>query len=140
MASKSGVGFLSVVLILSIGLNVFLLGCKDGMTFFNKEWDRQPINDNKNPSGYADLSELRQLANSLGISEEKTSELSMDGLVSEIKIKLDETIKYHGKVLSEEEMNVLGACLSYEPAILNTVKEYNNFVRKLDGKKIIVLP
>ena len=140
MASKSGVGCLSVVLILSIGLNVFLLGC-NGMTFYNKkDWDRQPINDNKNPSGYADLSELRELANSLGIPEEKTSELSMDGLVSEIKIKLDETIKYHGKVLSEEEMNVLGACLSYEPAILNTVKEYNNFVRKLDGKKIIVLP
>lgn len=139
MANKSGVGCLSVVLLLSIGLNVVLLGC-NGKTFYNKDWDRQPSNANTNPSGYADLSELRQVANSLGIPEEKTSALSMNGLVSEIKIKLDETTKYHGNVLSEEEMKVLGVCLCKEPAILNTVKEYNSFVLKLNGKKIIVLP
>lgn len=139
MANKSSVGCLSVVLLLSIGLNVFLLGC-NGKSFYNKDWDRQPSNANTNPSGYADLSELRQVAKSLGIPEEKTSALSMDGLVSEIKIKLDETTKYHGKVLSEEEMKVLSINLSDDPAILNTVKEYNSFVRKLNGKKIIVLP
>jgi hypothetical protein len=139
MASKSGVGCLSVMLLLSIGLNVFLLGC-NGKTFHDNDWDRQPSNVSKNTGAYADLSELRQLANSLGIPEEKTSTLSMEGLVSEIKIKLDETTKYHGKVLSEEEMKVLSINLSDDPAILNTVKEYNSFVRKLNGKKIIVLP
>lgn len=139
MASKSGVGCLSVILLLSLGLNVFLLGC-NGNTFRDKDWNRQQSNPDTNPSGYVDLSELRQLANSLGIPEERTSTLSMNGLVSEIKIKLDETTKYHGKVLSEEEMKVLSINLSDDPAILNTVKEYNNFVRKLNGKKIIVLP
>ena len=139
MASKSGVGCLSVILLLSLGLNVFLLGC-NGNTFRDKDWNRQQSNPDTNPSGYVDLSELRQLANSLGIPEERTSTLSMNGLVSEIKIKLDETTKYHGKVLSEEEMKVLSINLSDDPAIFNTVKEYNNFVRKLNGKKIIVLP
>lgn len=139
MASKSGVGCLSVILLLSLGLNVFLLGC-NGNTFRDKDWNRQQSNPDTNPSGYVDLSELRQLANSLGIPEERTSTLSMNGLVSEIKIKLDETTKYHGKVLSEEEMKVLSINLSDDPAILNTVKEYNSFVRKLNGKKIIVLP
>ena len=139
MASKSGVFCLSLVLILSIGLNIFLFGC-NGKSSYNKDWDRQPSNATTKTSGYADLSELRQLANSLGIPEEKTSTLSMEGLVSEIKIKLDETTKYHGKVLSEEEMKVLSINLSDDPTILNTVKEYNSFVRKLNGKKIIVLP
>lgn len=139
MASKSGVGCLSVMLLLSIGLNVFLPGC-NSKTFHDNDWDRQPSIVSKNPGAYADFSELRQLANSLGIPEEKTSTLSMEGLVSEIKIKLDETTKYHGKVLSEEELKVLSINLSDDPAILNTVKEYNSFVRKLNGKKIIVLP
>lgn len=127
------------MLFLSIALNVFLFGCKI-RTFHDNDWDRQPNNASANSRGYTDFSELRQVANSLGIPEEKSSTLSIEGLVSEIRIKLDETTKYHGKVLSEEEMKVLSICLSDDLEILKTVKEYNNFVRKLNNKKIIVLP
>lgn len=141
MESKSSLGCLSVILLLSIGLNVFLLGCKDGRTFSIKDFSRQHPNIIPNEKENIDLSELRELAIMLGISEEKTSTLSMDGLVSEMKIKLDEsTIKYSGKNLSEEDMRVVGIDLSDDPALLETVKEYNNFIRKLNGKKIIVLP
>lgn len=139
MINKASSGCLRVMLFLSIALNVFLFGCKI-RTFHDNDWDRQPNNASANSRGYTDFSELRQVANSLGIPEEKSSTLSIEGLVSEIRIKLDETTKYHGKVLSEEEMKVLSICLSDDLEILKTVKEYNNFVRKLNNKKIIVLP
>ncbi len=140
MKSKSSLGCLSIILLLSIGLNVFLLGCKDGRTFSVKDIGRQPPIITPIDRENIDLTELRKLANMLGISEEKTSALSMEGLISEMKIKLDESIKYHGKILSEEDMKVVGIDMSDDPALLETVREYNSFIQKLNGKKILVLP
>ena len=140
MENKSSLGCLSLILLLSIGLNVFLLGCNDKRTFSVKDLDRQHSNIASNKRENIDLSELRKLANMLGISEEKTSMLSMDGLISEMKIKIDDSTKYHGKILSEEEIKILNINLTDDPKILETVKEYNIFINKLNGKKFIVLP
>lgn len=140
MENKTSLGCLSVILFLSIGLNVFLLGCNYRRTFSDKNLGRQHPNISSNESEDIDLSELRKLANMLGISEEKASMLSMDGLISEIKIKIEDSTKYHGKILSEEDFKILRINLSDDPKILETVKEYNSFINKLNGKKFIVLP
>ena len=140
MENKTSLGCLSVVLFLSIGLNVFLLGCNNRRTFSDKDLVRQHPNIASNESEDIDLSELRKLANILGISEEKASMLSMDGLVSEMKIKIDDSTKYYGKILSEEEIKILSINLSDDPKILETVKEYNIFIKKLNGKKFIIIP
>ena len=140
MENKSSIGCLSVILFLSIGLNVFLLGCNNRINFTDKDLGRLHPNIASNKSENINLSELRKLANMLGISEEKTSALSMEGLISEMKIKVDDSTKYHGKILSDEEFKILSINLSDDPKILEIVKEYNIFINKINGKKIIVLP
>lgn len=98
---------------------------------------------NNNEHNEADLQEIRQLREELnqqksklqslamecGVSESSVESSSALGLISEIKIKLDDMI-YTGSTLTDEDMLFVKNMLSDEPRISKTVQAYDFFIKK----------
>lgn len=68
-----------------------------------------------------------------------SSTISLEGIESEIRIKLDECEQIVPKILSEDDIAFVKDMTSDEPAISKRIMDYHAFVKNLKGKRIIIL-
>lgn len=130
--SMFGTGCMIVLLLMSIGLNIILIGCK------NQVKDSPLVTTISSNTQTTDLTSLRTLAGQCGVANSQS--LGFEALISEIKIKLGNKEQYYGKRLSEQELKDLSGFLADDPKLLRTIKEYDDFIRKLNGQKFVILP
>ena len=111
-------------------LSLFLFGCcclKD-----------QPSNDVK-PDLTWENSQLRKIATQLGVPQSRASQLNMRELITDIRIKINETDEYQGSLLSEEEKKQIRNVFYGVEHLNNTLDEYESFINKIKNKRIIIL-
>ena len=136
MKKTSGRG--NVLLIFGILLfgSLLFVGCcrAIGPTGPDPEVSRlqQELDEQKN--------ELRSLARTCGVPEEKINSLSALGLISEVKIVLGNSTGYYGETLSNKDMELVKKYLSYEPKLEKIIRNYDSFVKQNKGRHIVVLP
>lgn len=121
--------FLSSILLCGIVLGA--AGCRD----FHNSSDLQEIQELKGEINRqkAELdrqkSELQSLARACGVPESSIKSASASGLISEIKIMLD-NLKYYGGTLTDKEMQFVIDMLSDEPQTRKKVQDYDAFIKK----------
>ncbi len=93
---------------------------------------RQELDNQKN--------ELRSLARVSGIPESQINSQSAIGLISEIRIKLENSNGYYGHYLSDKDMEILKDLLADEPQMEKIIQDYDAFIKQNKGKRIITFP
>ena len=84
--------------------------------------------------------ELRDLAKKCGVSESNIDSSSAAGLISEIKIKLDNSSGYYGRFLSDKDLALLKDLLADEPQLEKIVRDYDSYLKQNKGKSVLILP
>ena len=93
-----------------------------------------------NPNLTWEISQLQKIATALGCPSRHSSQQDMQELITDIKIRLNETDEYHGRLLSENEKQQIKDLLYGEDQILKTLASYDLFIQKINHRQIIVLP
>ena len=118
------------LLILLIGLFIiFLSSCCS-----------RPVIVKQNPDYSHEINQLRLIVKKLGIPESKVSQMKLDELVTEIKIKMNESYEYSGKCYTDEELKRVIHFLYGENRLIEILNDYHQFIQNLKGKQMIVLP
>jgi hypothetical protein len=84
--------------------------------------------------------QLIKIATQLGVAQSRASQLNMRELITEIEIKINETAEYYSGHLSEEEKKQINDLLYGEDRILKTLESYELFIKKINNRRIIILP
>lgn len=121
--------FLLFAVIACIGFAGLFLGCCQEM---------RPVSPE--PDFEQEKAELRSLARHCGIPESQCNSLSALGLISAIRIKLDNTEDYYGSTFSRQELELLSNLVSDEPELMQRIRKYDDYIKKLKGHRVILLP
>ena len=122
-------GFLVFLLIVSIVINVVLIGEK----YFNYPKHDDSINNEQT----IDIEQLRKLAKKFGMKE--INSYTANDLLNEIIILSQNGEVYNGDNLSDEEIKKIEGLLYGKDSIIQTIKNQDNFLRKINGKEILIL-
>ena len=121
----------------------------DGLLFYNYLDDENAAMDfwslynfcTANDSDFEqEKAELRSLARRCGIPESQCNTLSALGLISAIRIKLDNSEDYYGSTFSSQELELLSNLVSDEPELMQRIRKYDDYIKKLKGHRVILLP
>lgn len=140
-------GWLSI-LFLILALVIFTgRGC--GTLINGGRWDEER-SSNHYRSGDVDSGKtaaaqekLKNLAPKLGVPQEKVAQVGDDPdiLATEIDIVIfNNTMPCRGQQLSEEELTILRDMLVDFPELLKKLEKNNGELKKLSGKKVLVIP
>ena len=94
----------------------------------------------KPPDLTHEMTQLRSIAITCGVAESQTANMSMMELLTDIKIRLNDSEKYYGHTLSEKDVKTISIYLNDQSRIVKNIREYDQFIKKINGKKLIVLP
>ncbi len=86
-----------------------------------------------------DISQLRTIALRCGVDDSKVDRMNADELLTEIKIKFNESNGYYGELLNEDEIKRVLKFLYGEDKYINILKEQFVFMQKIKGKDLIIL-
>lgn len=86
-----------------------------------------------------ELEQLRDIATICGVSSPQASQMNMQELLTDIKIKLNNTESYTGDVFSPNDLNKISGLLFGEDQILKILAEYSLFIKKIEGQQIVIL-
>lgn len=120
-------GILTCLLVISVGVNVFLL------TTQKKTEVVQIIPE-------AEMSQVKEIAILCGVSANVVNSTSAKELLSDTKMFLLNTELYNGPVLSPEDRKIIEGYLYNNSKVLNAVKKQNRFLSTLAGKRILIMP
>lgn len=94
----------------------------------------------QDPNIEAIHSELETLAKLCGLPDYKIENKKAIELVSEIKKILYNNEKYYGKTLTKKEKEEVEIFLTHKKDSFEVINEYDIFIRRIQGKKIIIIP
>lgn len=141
MNSKSGSGlasaFFAILFLASIALNVaFLSGCVtlDGLTGKGPSYPVGPRPLPPVPPN-AEATYLREIATSLGLSP--SADKTPGDIAFDIKQALNNSLRYRGDVLSDTFEECKAAIPSSKDT--ETFEQYHDFIRKVAGKRVLIL-
>jgi hypothetical protein len=87
-----------------------------------------------------EMKELRSIAILCGGKKSRVQHLSMLELITDIKIRFNDSEKFYGESLNKEEWKDISDLLYAYKKALKKIKNYDQFIKKIDGKRIIILP
>ncbi len=87
-----------------------------------------------------EINQLRLVVEKLGLSESQASQMNLNELVTEIKVKMNDYVYYSGESLSDADNKRIELIMFGETHLIKIVNDYNQFIQNIKGKKIIVLP
>ena len=125
-----------LILIMFAGICIVMNGCEQNFLGISRK-DSDP---EVQQSFEKEKSELKKLARECGIPDEKINNLSALQLIDEIKMTINNSNSYYGGILSDSEKKAVKALFSREPKTIKTINEYDAFIKKVNGRKIIILP
>ena len=100
----------------------------------------RPVIVQQGPDYSHEINQLRLIVEKLGIPESKASQMNLGELVTEIKIKMNDSVEYSGNYYSDEEFKRVMHFLYGEERLIEILNDYNKFIQSIKGKRIIVLP
>ena len=65
--------------------------------------------------------------------------MDMKELLTEIKIQLNNRESYSNIVLTPQELNKISGLLYGNKQIIDTINEYDKFIKRINGKQILIL-
>ena len=94
-----------------------------------------------NEISYQEISvdELRFIAMKLGVAHESVDRMDSEQLLTEIKVKMNESIGFYANTLSAEEFKIVEDLLYGEEKIIGIIKKQNEFCQQIQGRDIIIL-
>ena len=119
-------GFLGIALLISVLINIVIIG---GLFVVEKVPPKPPENDNK-PL-------ILSIATICGV--EDVEKKNSRELLVDIQIKLNNSEKYYGEQLSEDDMKKVTMYLYDKEQVVKKIKEHEKFLAKIAGKKIVIL-
>lgn len=134
---KKGSGCLVILLIVSVFVNIFLIGCNK---VFTKDSGKEslPIAVSQGNEQSVDIQVLRELAMVCGVKN--TLNMGPLALISEMRVQLGNKQRFYGKTLSEQEQKTLQGLLADDPALLSKINSYDAFIQKINGKSFVIVP
>ncbi len=122
-------GFLAFLLIISLIINAMLI-------FDRNQTDSDEVIQQP-PT--VDISQLRTIAQKCGVDESKVDSFNANELLTEIKIKFNESNSFYGETLNEDEIKRVELILFGEDKLLKILREQFEFLKTIKGKDIIIL-
>ncbi len=80
------------------------------------------------------------LARQVGIQPNTIGRCSTKELLVDIEAKINNDNQYDGDFLTTEELKTLEIYLNHKHQILKTIKDYHNYIKRIQNQKIIILP
>ena len=118
---------LSVLLVLSVLLNIFLL-------FFYK-----PEPEVKYEFPQTEMQNIRRVAVLCGIDKTKADRMSVNETLSDIETFLNGAEPWSAPALSPDELTLLESYLNTRKAILAKIKQQNSFIAGLNGHPVLTI-
>ena len=139
--SKSGSGcasaFFVILFLASIALNVsFLTGCVSLDDFQRRTKGLPTLQTTQSNPPSSEAVFLRDIATSLGMSP--SPDKTPGDIALDIKQAVGNSQKYHGEVLSDSSFEECKAAMPTSKDA-ETFEQYHRFIRKVAGKRILIL-
>lgn len=87
-----------------------------------------------------ETNQLRQLVIKCGIPEAQAAKMPLKDLVTELKIKFNDAYVYSGAFFSPDDLKKTQRKMYGETRFLDILNDYDQFIKKLEDKQIIILP
>lgn len=122
-------GLLTVLLIASVLLNLFLLA-----------FEKAPVEKIVKEIPAEEMKQIRELAVICGKNPDKANRMSAMEMLSDIRMFMSNAEPHYVPVLEKKELDIVRGFLITEKAELKIVEAQNKYLADMKGKKIIILP